>query len=210
MAYIYMDESWDLWFSEKTWASKYFMVTFLLVKQEKDAELLMKNVRKWAIWKKMKIYWKFFHSHKTPRPVVKRLLDLSSRRDISAMVIIAEKERIPQKYKWDVHSFYNYLAGELLDIAQKRWILAKWKKHTFIASRRETNKQLNEEFIKYMEWKQFDLYKFDYSITTPDQKKWLEVVDAISFSLEQKYEKWDLELYSVIKNKIILEKQIFD
>jgi hypothetical protein len=69
---------------------------------------------------------------------------------------------------------------------------------------------INTNFIEYLKSKKYELFKFEFKISTPNQIKWLEVVDAISFAIEQKYEKWDLELYSVIKNKIILEKQIFN
>lgn len=102
------------------------------------------------------------------------------------------------------------MVWELLEICQKRWLLNRGETHIFIASRRETNKQLNTDFIEYLKSKKYELFKFEFKISTPNQIKWLEVVDAISFSIEQKYEKWDLELYSVIKNKIILEKQIFN
>jgi hypothetical protein len=209
MAYIYMDESGDLGFNEN-WGSKYFIITFLISKSEKDMEIIMKNVRKRAVWSKMKIYWTFFHSHKSSKNVVKRVLDLTSRRDIFSVALFVKKENIPTKFRNNIHRFYNYMVWELLEICQKRWLLNRGEKHTFIASRRETNKQLNTDFIEYLKSKKYELFKFEFKISTPNQIKWLEVVDAISFAIEQKYEKWDLELYSVIKNKIILEKQIFN
>jgi len=209
MAYIYMDESGDLGFNEN-WGSQYFIITFLISKSEKDMEIIMKNVRKRAVWSKMKIYWTFFHSHKSSKNVVKRVLDLTSRRDIFSVALLVKKENIPTKFRNNIHRFYNYMVWELLEICQKRWLLNRGETHIFIASRRETNKQLNSDFIEYLKSKKYELFKFDFKISTPNQIKWLEVVDAISFSIEQKYEKWDLELYSVIKNKIILEKQIFN
>ena len=87
MAYIYMDESWDLGFNDNG-GSQYFIITFLISKSEKDMEIIMKNVRKRAINKKTKIYWTFFHSHKASKNVVKRFLDLTSRRNIFSVVII--------------------------------------------------------------------------------------------------------------------------
>lgn len=209
MAYIYMDESGDLGAFEN-WGSQYFIITFLVSKSEKDMEIIMKNVRKRAVWSKMKIYWTFFHSHKLSKNVVKRVLDLTSRRDVFSVALFIKKENIPVKFRNNVHTFYNYMVWELLEICQKRWILNKGENYTFIASRRETNKKLNTNFIEYLKSKKYELFKFEFKISTPNQIKWLEVVDAISFAIEQKYEKWDLELYSVIKNKIILEKQIFN
>ena len=69
MAYIYMDESGDLGAFEN-WGSQYFIITFLVSKSEKDMEIIMKNVRKRAVWSKMKIYWTFFHSNNLSKKIV--------------------------------------------------------------------------------------------------------------------------------------------
>ena len=208
MAYIYMDESGDLGAFEN-WGSQYFIITFLVSKSEKDMEIIMKNVRKRAVWSKMKIYWTFFHSNNLSKKVIKRCLDLTSRRDIFVVSIIADKTKIPFDLKNNIHYLYNFLVWELLSVCQKRNLIPSWEKITFIASRRETNKQLNMNFVEYLNLKKSDLFQLDFIIANPNQFKWLEVVDAISFALHQKYEFNELGLYSVIKNKIILEKQIF-
>lgn len=208
MAYIYMDESGDLGAFEN-WGSQYFIITFLVSKSEKDMEIIMKNVRKRAAWSKMKIYWTFFHSNNLSKKVIKRCLDLTSRRDIFVVSIIADKTKIPFDLKNNIHYLYNFLVWELLSVCQKRNLIPSWEKITFIASRRETNKQLNMNFVEYLNLKISDLFQLDFIIANPNQFKWLEVVDAISFALHQKYEFNELGLYSVIKNKIILEKQIF-
>jgi len=209
MAYIYMDESGDLGFNGKEWASKYFIITFLISKNEKDPEIVMKNVRKWAAWKWALPYWSFFHSYKHWENIVKRILDLLSRRDIFSIAMIAKKENVPFKLKKDIHDLYNMLVFSLLELWFKRWVFQNNEKIFFIASRRETNKNLNLNFIDYLKSKQLNFWNIEYKILSPSQTKWLEVVDAVSFALNQKYEKWNLDIYSVIKNKIILEKQIF-
>lgn len=209
MAYIYMDESGDLGFNGKKWASKYFIITFLISKNEKDPEIVMKNVRKWAAWKWALPYWSFFHSYKHWENIVKRILDLLSRRDIFSMAMIAKKENVPFKLKKDIHDLYNMLVFSLLELWFKRWVFQNNEKIFFIASRRETNKNLNLNFIDYLKSKQLNFWNIEYKILSPNQAKWLEVVDAVSFALNQKYEKRNLDLYAVIKNKILLEKQIF-
>lgn len=209
MAYIYMDESWDLGFSNKIWSSKYFIITFLITKNEKDPEIIMKNVRKRAAWKWAMPYWSFFHSYKHWDNIVKRVLDLLSRREIYSIAAIAKKENIPYSLKKDIHKLYNKLVYSLLEIWFQRWFFKTNEKIFFIASRRETNKYLNVSFINYLKSKQNNFGNIEYKIMTPNQTKWLEVVDAVSFALNQKYEKGNLDLFSVIKNKIKLEKQIF-
>jgi hypothetical protein len=208
MSYIYMDESGDLGFNDKEWASKYFIITFLISKNEKDPEIVMKNVRKWFLWKKVKIKWTFFHSNKESKQAVKRALDLASRRDFRIVAAIIDKSRIFWK-SFDTHIVYNSIVIKLLEQCEKRWYLNSNDYYYFIASRKETNKVLNETFKKDLKHAISDLIKMEISVVLPWMSKWLELVDSVSFAVYQKYEYWDLELYSIIKNKIILEKQIF-
>ena len=164
MAYIYMDESGDLTLNTKYW-SKFFVITFLIAKSEKETENIMKS-------------------------------------------IISNKNNINKQYKNDVHKLYSWLAWELLQQCEKRWFLGVWK-HYFVLSRKETNQNLKEKFINYLNNSHSDLLDIDISIDIPQHKKGLEIVDACSHAIFRKVENWDFELYSVIKNKIILEKQIF-
>lgn len=208
MAYIYMDESGDLWFNDKEWASKYFIITFLISKNEKDPEIVMKNVRKWFLWKKVKMKWTFFHSNKESKQAVKRALDLASRRDFYIIAAIIDKSKVFWK-KFGTHAVYNLIVVSLLEQCEKRLYLNSNDYYHFIASCRETNKMINENFKKDLKLAVSNLIKMDISIVLPWMSKWLELVDTVSFAVYQKYEFWDLDLYSVIKNKIILEKQIF-
>ena len=187
------------------------MITFLIASSDKELATVMKNVRKWAIGSKMKIYGSFFHSNNVPDKVVKRCLDLTSRRDIVATTIIVDKnDSIIQKIKENSHKFYNYLVGELFEICQQQGVLSSQGKHLFVASRRETNKNLNNDFVNYLKNKELPFFngKIEYMISSPNQFKGLEVVDAIAFSIHQKYEYNILDLYSVIQDKIIIEKKI--
>ena len=204
-----MDESGDLGFNKNEWNSKYFLITFLISHTEKDVDLVMKNVYKWMAWKKLKRKWAFFHSNKESIQSVKRALDLASRRNFQIVTLVVEKQQISYKYKEEQHLLYNIMVKELLQQCEKRnYINSKQPVH-FIASRKETSKYLNNIFIGTVKTATTKLISLDIKIMSPEYSKWLELVDAISFSLFQKYEKWNLELYSVIKNKIILEKQNF-
>lgn len=209
MSYIYMDESGDLGFNDKEWASKYFIITFLISKNEKEVEIVMKNVYKWMLWKKLKRKWAFFHSNKELRQSVKRVLDLASRRDFRIVAAIVDKSNISWKY-FDTHMVYNSIVIKLLEQCEKRWYLNSNDYYYFIASRKETNKILNETFKKDLKHAISDLIKMEISVVLPWMSKWLELVDAVSFAIYQKYEFGDLELYSIIKNKILLEKYFFN
>ncbi len=211
MAYIYMDESWDLGFNDYELNSKFFLVTFLISNNEKEISNVMKNLYKWMEGKKVRRKKSaFFHANQEWKASVKRALDLASRRDIKVVSLILQKDTIPWKDKEDTHSLYNKAVWYLLEQCEKRNYLSFKDKHYFIASRKETKKQLNENFVSHLKSSHSDLLNIDILIDNPSQVKWLELVDPISFAIYQKYEYWDLELYSIIKNKIILELQNFN
>jgi len=155
-------------------------------------------------WLKMK--WTFFHATKEETNTVKRILDLVSRRDIKIVSMILDKNVIPYELTTDSHKLYNSITWELLKQCEKRWYLQNNDKIYFIASRRETSKNLNQNFINTINNSHSDLVKIETFIKSPKETSWLEIVDAISHAIYKKYEEKDLEFYSIIKNKIILEK----
>lgn len=211
MAYIYMDESGDLGFNDYELNSKFFIITFLIANNEKEISNVMKNLYKWMEGKKVRRKKSaFFHANQEWKASVKRALDLASRRDIKVVSLILQKDIISRKDKENIHSLYNKAVWYLLEQCERRNYLTYKDKHYFIASRKETKRQLNENFISYLASSHSDLLDIDIIIDNPSQVKWLELVDPISFAIYQKYEYWDLELYSVIKNKIILELQNFN
>lgn len=211
MAYIYMDESGDLGFNDYELNSKFFIITFLIANNEKEISNVMKNLYKWMEGKKIRRKKSaFFHANQEWKASVKRALDLASRRDIKVVSLVLQKDIISRKDKENIHSLYNKAVWYLLEQCERRNYLTYKDKHYFIASRKETKRQLNENFISYLASSHSDLLDIDIIIDNPSQVKWLELVDPISFAIYQKYEYWDLELYSVIKNKIILELQNFN
>jgi len=211
MAYIYMDESGDLGFNDYELNSKFFIITFLIANNEKEISNVMKNLYKWMEGKKVRRKKSaFFHANQEWKASVKRALDLASRRDIKVVSLVLQKDIISRKDRENIHSLYNKAVWYLLEQCERRNYLTYKDKHYFIASRKETKRQLNENFISYLASSHSDLLNIDIIIDNPSQVKWLELVDPISFAIYQKYEYWDLELYSVIKNKIILELQNFN
>jgi len=72
------------------------------------------------------------------------------------------------------------------------------------ASKRETNKNLNENFKAFLEKNTQDAFSINLQIQikTPDQAKGLQLADALSWALYQKYEKNILKYYQIIQNNI--------
>jgi len=80
-----------------------------------------------------------------------------------------------------------------------------------IASRKETNKFLNENFKSYLNNQIRDRYKIDVliQIKTPHQEKSLQAVDFVSWAIFRKYEYGDDIYYNIIKNKVVEENPLF-
>ena len=98
------------------------------------------------------------------------------------------------------------MVWELLKICEQKWFLLHNDTIFFTASRRETKKELNNAFLEYIREITSYFRDFRLQIWIPRIEKWLEVVDAISFSVYKKYESNDSYLYDIIKDKIIFEK----
>ena len=205
MIYIYMDESGDLNINNIYW-SNFFVITFLITSDEKDMKIVMKNLHSWMKWKWIKMKWTFFHSTKEEINSVKRLLDLVSRRNIKIASHIIDKSKIPYKLLLDKHNFYNEIVKILLWQCEIRWFFSNNTNVHFIASRRETNKILNQKFVKTVNEWHSNLINIDIFIKSPKEESWLEIVDALSRAMYKKYEENNFELYSIIKNHIVLEK----
>lgn len=80
-----------------------------------------------------------------------------------------------------------------------------------VASRRETNKFLNENFKNYLnnQVKNYHQGELEINIKTPSEEKALQVVDFTSWAIFRKYEYGDDSYYNLIKNKILEENPLF-
>ncbi len=205
MAYIYMDESGDLWFNLSNSNSQYFIITFLISNTEKDCENVMKKAFKRMSGKNIKRNASYFHSNKEHRNAVKKVIDLANRRDFKIVALIADKKHLSERQKSNIHQLYNTMVGNLLEQCETRGLITSKEDHFFVASRRETNKTLNADFIKHLETITSDLVRITAHIKSPWEAKGLEIVDAISFSLYQKREFKKSDLCSILENKIEFE-----
>lgn len=80
-----------------------------------------------------------------------------------------------------------------------------------VASRRETNKFLNDNFKNYLE-NQLHIkhkVKITIEIKSPTQEKALQVVDMVSWAMFRKIEHKDQSYALLLKDKIIEESPLF-
>ena len=125
------------------------------------------------------------------------------------MALILNKEKVYTRLQNEKHILYNWVVNLLIDVLITKNILPQEEKIFFIASRRETNKTLNENFLSYLKSQNKDKLDIEFVIKTAYQEKGLQVVDVLSYAIYQKYEHGNDELYSMIENFIIEEKNLF-
>ena len=99
----------------------------------------------------------------------------------------------------------------LLDRIYSKKLIPLDKKVEIVASRKETNRFLNENFKSYLNNQIKDRYKIDVviQIKTPHQEKSLQVVDFVSWAIFRKYEYKDNSYYNIIKSKVVEENPLF-
>ena len=210
MSYIYLDESGCLWFDfKKGKTSKYFVVTFLFVEDKRPIEKIVKKIFAGFTKVEVKRHCGSLHCYKEHPKTKTKLFTLLKQKDVSVMAIYLNKKKVYTKLQDEKHVLYNYITNILIDrIITKK--LLKQKDITLIASRRETNKFLNQNFKSYLEASNWDKgVNLSVKIKTPTEEKCLQVVDACSWAIFRKHEHWDDEYYNILKSKIIEENSLF-
>jgi len=206
MYYIYMDETWDLWFNESIGNSDYFFIVMIITKDSKITEDVIKKIFKRMKKNKVNNKTWFFHAYKERHDTVITLLNYITNKDIMIMTSILDKKKSKGKVWKDIHLLYNTITCKLLQqIIQQCHLEGEYIK--FYASRRETNKHLNKCFSEQIKDSCIWIVNIDVILKYPKEEKWLQVVDGVAFALYHKYEKQDLELYNIIKPLIIIEEK---
>lgn len=211
MAYIFLDESGDLGFDfNKKKTSKIFVITCLFTNNKRPIE---KIVRKTHLGLKKKYKRKFgiLHAIKEKPLTRQRLLKRLNEKDCVIMTIYLNKKRVYTKLQEEKAVLYNYVANILLDRIYTRKIIPIEKTIELIASKRETNKFLNENFKNYLNAQIKNKHKVSVNIRIkfPSEEKALQAVDFASWAIFRKYEYGDDSYYNLIKNKIVEENPLF-
>jgi hypothetical protein len=206
-----MDESGCLGFDfTKKKTSKYFVVTCLFAPAKRPLEKIVKKVHG-GLRKQLRKHTGVLHCNKEKPATRHRLLKLLSEKDCSIMTIFLNKRKVYTRLQDEKHVLYNYVTNILLDRIFSKRFLPEMESITLIASKRETNKFLNENFSGYLNRKVSNAHniKFTVEIKTPADEKSLQAVDFASWAIFRKYEFEDEEYYNLIKGKIKEENPLF-
>lgn len=210
-----MDESGDLGFNfKKKKTSQFFVVTFLFCEDKKPIEKIIKKIFSSFTKNEVKRHTDgTIHAYKEkPKTKLKALQLLSQKKEISIISIYLNKKKVYTKLQDEKHVLYNYVTNILLDRVCTKNLIPTKKPIILIASRRETNKFINENFKSYLSGQMSQNHQiFDIAIhiKSPQEEKGLQVVDLACWSIFRKYEHRDDSYYNKIKNIIIEESPLF-
>lgn len=210
MAYIFMDESGDLGFNfSKKKTTQWFLVTFLFCNEKRPIEKLVSRIHA-GLKKIHKRKSGVLHCHNESPTTRFRLLRELANKNCRIIVIYLNKKKVYTKLQEEKNVLYNYVTNILLNRIYENK-LVPLDNLILIASRKETNRFLNENFKSYLadKIKTNHKHKLQVVIKTPHEEKSLQATDFVSWSIFRKYEYGDSSYYDVIKSLIIGESSLF-
>lgn len=212
MHYLFLDESGDLGFDfTKKGTSGVFIITCLFTENKKPIEKIIKNIHS-QLNKKLKKKSGVLHAFKEKPVTRQRLLKKLAECNCSIMTIYLNKKKVYTKLYDEKAVLYNYVTNILLDRICSKRLTVSINSLLLIASRRETNKFLNENFKRYLKSQAIkNSYKMNLAIEikSPYEEKALQAVDFVSWAIFRKYQFGDESYYNTIKKKIIEERPLF-
>ena len=212
MGYIVLDESGDLGFDfTKKKTSKFFVITLMFFKNKRPIEKIIKNIFKGFTKKEIKFHHGTLHCFKEKQSIRVKVLNQINEKDISIISIILNKGKVYTKLQDEKPILYNYVTNILLDRVFTKKLLPVEKNLILIASKRETNKFLNQNFKTYLTSKVSKQHNIEFKviIKKPEEDKCLQAVDFICWAIFRKLEHKDDSYYNLIKNRIKEENPLF-
>lgn len=212
MAWIFLDESGDLGFNfKKSKTSDYFVISLLFVKDKPLVERIVKRIFQGFTKKEVRSHSGILHCYKERASTRRKLLKKLSEKDISIINIYLNKHKVYTDLQEKHHLLYNYVTNILLNRLYTKKLIPLSENITLVASRRETNKFLNENFKSYLENQIISKHKLklEVKICTPKEEKCLQIVDFVSWSTYRKYEHKDSSYWKIISGKVVEENALF-
>jgi Protein of unknown function (DUF3800) len=201
MTHIYLDESGDLSFDfTKKGTSKFFIITVLISENKVALDRLIKKINLEVVrMSKGKSIPNMLHASKQSDKIRIKLLTELISKDVQIDYICIDKRQSLKYLSYDKHRLYLDLTISLIDNVLKNSHLQSTIQ--LIASKRETDKNLNEKFINGIE--SFFDNKVSVEIQIPQNEKGLQVVDFCSWGIFRKYEYGDDSFYEIFEEKLL-------
>jgi undecaprenyl pyrophosphate synthase len=141
----------------------------------------------------------------------RRLLKKLSEKECKIMTVFLDKEKVFTRLNDEKEVLYNFITNILLDRIFNKKLVDVSIGLQVIASRRETNKFLNENFKNYIknQMMSYNNISIAIDIKTPHQEKILQLADVVSWAIFRKYERGDENCYKLIKGKVVEENPLY-
>ncbi len=199
MKYVFLDESGELGFSNKS--SKFFTITLLVcgVKEEQELSRILKKIRLRILKKSLKqspeIKWN--NSNDLIRfKILERVLKI----EFEIFSIILDKSKVYDYLKNKKHKLYNYLTNLIMNECSLN------DSFELIVDRSKNNRSLRDDFNRYIKSNVTKSDKIIIKHEDSNSNGTLQVLDFVSGAIFNKYEFNNNSYYNIIKEKIILEK----
>lgn len=207
-----MDESGDLGFDfSKKGTSNFFVVTFMFSKTRRPIEKVVKKTFKSLPLRVQQKHSGCLHAVKEKPKTIVKLLSLLQQQDISIITIYLNKRKVYTRLKDQKHVLYNYVTNILLDRVITKKLIPTNEKIELIASQRETNEFLNENFKQYLQFQLANSHKLSLSvrIAPAHSDKCLQAVDFACWAINREIEHHDASYVRYIQSKIMEKNPLF-
>ena len=207
MKYVFLDESGELGF--KPASSKYFIITLLSCDEGEiyDLRRIMKKVRAKIIKKKMKKYPELKGNNSTDK-IREEVLRRFAKTQAEIFVIILEKSKVYEYLKNKKDKLYNYLSNLILNECSLE------ESHIcLVVDKSKTNRSLREDFDNYIRnnlSQKNNNCNLIIKHENSQKEGCLQVLDFISWSIFRNYEHKDSSFMNIIKDKIVIKKEVFE
>lgn len=206
MKYIFLDESGELGFGEKS--TKYFIISLLSCDESELYSLrrIIKKVRQKIVKKKIKKYPELKGNNSTDKvrlDVLSRFMQTKS----EIFVIILEKSKVYEYLKDKKSKLYNYISNLILNECS-----FDDKYVCLVVDRSKSNRSLRDDFDNYIRRtlsNKNTINKLTIKHENSQNEACLQVLDFISRAIFRNYEHKDPSFLEIIKDKIVIKKKIF-
>lgn len=147
MVHIFLDESGDLDFSERS--SRWFILTIAMTNDHRRVEKCVKRVHKGLAKKYQKV--RELHAYHADAVTKKRILQqLAAVDDLQIHCVILNKKKVYVDLRNQKSYLYNYTANILLDRLYNKQRLKRDEQVMICIDQRETNRFLKKNFEDYL------------------------------------------------------------
>ncbi len=206
MKYIFLDESGELGFDDKS--SKYFIITLLACDEEElnAVRRIIKRVREKLIKKKVKKLPELKGNNSNDK-IRREVLERLAKTRTEIFTIILDKTKVYEYLKEKKNKLYNYISNLIINECS-----FDTKNICLVVDRSKPTRSLRADFDNYLKFKlkeKLSSCNLIIGHENSQNENCLQVLDFASWAIFRKYEHKDEEFYSIIKDKIIIKKEVF-